>query len=442
MTDETFLRIVFFMLNENDDNKDFQGLGIAPALLERIAELGFVTPTPIQHKAIPIATSGEDVVGIAQTGSGKTLAFGIPMIQNVGLSKKKGLVLLPTRELAIQVEETFRKVAGKHGLRTAIVIGGTGMGAQISQLKADPHVIIATPGRLIDHVEKKNISLSNVGMLVLDEADRMLDMGFAPQLKKILSFVPNERQTMLFSATMPDKIAEIARQYMKEPLRIEVARPGTTAEEIEQEIFIVTRDEKLTLLKRLLGEHEGSVLIFTRTKYGAKGLAKKIRSMRYSADELHSNRSQNQRQKALKDFTTGKCRVLVATDIAARGIDVENIELVVNFDLPTQIEDYTHRIGRTGRAGRSGKAVSFAVPEQRGDIAQIQELIKMTLPIKGLCGKKLQAIKPSANAPRLNQQANSGQRRGGGNSGGRRGGRRGGRPGGGSSRYKGHAPRR
>lgn len=415
------------MLEENNQKKDFQGLGIAPAMLERVAELGFVTPTPIQFKAIPIATSGEDVVGIAQTGSGKTLAFAIPMIQCVGLTKKMGLVLLPTRELAVQVEETFSKIARKHGLRTAVLIGGVGMRDQNAQLKAKPHVVIATPGRLIDQIEQKHVSLSNVGMLVLDEADRMLDMGFAPQLKKILSFVPTERQTMLFSATMPEKISEIAQQYMKKPLRIEVARQGTTAETIDQEVFIVPREDKLNLLKRLLGEHKGSVLIFSRTKYGARNMVRKIKQMGHSADELHSNRSQNQRQKALKDFSTGKCRILVATDIAARGIDVDDIELVVNFDLPTQIEDYTHRIGRTGRAGRSGKAISFAVPEQKGDIAQIQELIKMILPIKAPCGKKLQAIKPSANASRLNLQANRGRRGGkpssprrGGNSGNRR----------------------
>jgi ATP-dependent RNA helicase RhlE len=399
------------MLNQENNNKSFEGLGIKPALLERIKEMGFVTPTPIQFKAIPIATSGEDVVGIAQTGSGKTLAFSIPMIQTVVKLKKMGLILLPTRELAVQVEETLKNVAGKHGLRTALLIGGVGASFQRKQLRDKPHIVVATPGRLIDHVEQKNVSLSNVGMLVLDEADRMLDMGFAPQLQKILSFVPKERQTMLFSATMPEKIAQIAHQYMKEPLRIEVARPGTTADSIDQEIFIVPNNEKLDLLKRLLDEHSGQVLIFSRTKHGAKKIADKIRKMGHNADEIHSNRSQNQRQNALKGFSNGKYRILVATDIAARGIDVDDIELVVNFDLPTLIEDYTHRIGRTGRAGRSGKAVSFAVPEQKGDIAQIQELIKLILPIKAPCGKVLEGIKPSATAIRLNQNKNRGSGR-------------------------------
>ncbi|MDP3981020.1 MAG: DEAD/DEAH box helicase [Chlamydiota bacterium] len=383
------------MLEEDSHKKDFHGLGIVPAMLERITEMGFVTPTPIQYKAIPVATAGEDVVGIAQTGSGKTLAFSIPMIQIVVAKKKMGLILLPTRELAIQVEETLNSIAGPYGLRTAILIGGINAGPQIKQLKANPHIVVATPGRLLDHIEQKNVSLSNVGMLVLDEADRMLDMGFAPQLNKILSFVPADRQTMLFSATMPDKITEIAHKYMKEPLRIEVAPPGTTADNIDQEMFIVPKEEKLNLLKRLLDEHKGTVLVFSRTKHGAKKIADKIRQMGYSADEIHSNRSQSQRQSALRGFSTGKYRILVATDIAARGLDVDDIELVINFDLPSQIEDYTHRIGRTGRAGRSGKAVSFAVPEQKDDIVQIQKLINLILPIKSPSGELLESIKDS-----------------------------------------------
>ncbi len=399
-------------MSQEEHKKDFNGLGILPAMLERMNELGFVEPTPIQFKAIPIATSGEDVVGIAQTGSGKTLAFSVPMIQHVSAEKKLGLILLPTRELAVQVQETLVKVAGPFGLRTALVIGGTNAGPQRKQLRNNPHIVVATPGRLIDHVEQKNISLSNVGMLVLDEADRMLDMGFAPQLKKILSFIPKERQTMLFSATMPDRITELAQQYMRSPLRIEVARPGTTADTIDQEVFIVHKQDKLKLLGRLLNEYKGTVLVFSRTKHGAKKIAAKIRAMGHTADELHSNRSQNQRQNALKGFTSGRYRIMVATDIAARGIDVEHIELVINFDLPMQIEDYTHRIGRTGRAGRAGKAISFASPEQKGDIAQIQKLINMKLPIKSPSGEELASIHHSAK----NTAPRPGTRRGGGNS--------------------------
>lgn len=388
--------IVCLMFKEDNNNQTFEGLGINPAMLTRITKMGFVKPTPIQVKAIPVATAGEDLVGIAQTGSGKTLAFSIPTIQAVVLKKKKGLILLPTRELAVQVQETLNSIAGAYGLRTVLLIGGTSMGPQIRNLKKDPHIVVATPGRLIDHVDQKNLSLSNVGVLVLDEADRMLDMGFAPQLKKILTFVPEDRQTMLFSATMPDRIVDIAHQYMREPLRIEVSRPGTTVDKIDQEIFIVPREEKMDLLSKLLKEYKGSVLIFSRTKHGAKRIAHKIREMGYTADELHSNRSQPQRQKALMGFSNGRFRIMVATDIAARGIDVDHLELVINFDLPTQTEDYTHRIGRTGRAGRSGKAISFAVPEQKGDIAQIQKLISMILKVKSPCGKELDSIKNSA----------------------------------------------
>ena len=396
--------------------KDFYGLGIAPDLLKRIKALGFVHPTPIQHKAIPIATSGEDVVGIAQTGSGKTLAFSIPMLQVISSSNKIGLILLPTRELAVQVEETIHKVAGPLGVKTALVIGGTNQRPQIKKLRARPHVIVATPGRLLDHIQQKNVRLGNVGIHVLDEADRMLDMGFAPQLKKILATVPKDRQTMLFSATMPDEITKITREYMKKPLRIEVAAQGTTADTIDQEVFIVPKADKMKLLENLLGEYRGSVLVFSRTKHGAKNIARKLRQSGHTADEIHSNRSQNQRQTAIKGFASGRFRILVATDIAARGIDIDDIELVVNFDLPEQLEDYVHRIGRTGRAGRKGKAISFASPEQKRDVGHIQKLINMILPIKSHTGEELEPIR----------KASGGHRKGGYKPSPGRGGKRGG----------------
>lgn len=377
--------------NELKD-QSFKELGISKGLLHRIDALGFTHPTPIQFKAIPIATSGEDVMGIAQTGSGKTLAFSVPMLQNVARNKSTGLVLLPTRELAVQVQETIKKLAGPVGLRTALIIGGTGQGPQRRALKAKPHVIIATPGRLIDLVERGIANLSKVQTLVLDEADRMLDMGFAPQLKRIISAIPNERQTLLFSATMPEEITKMAREYMNSPLRVEVAAPGTTADQIDQEVFIVPRKDKMDLLERLLKEYKGKVLVFSRTKYGAKKIARILRKSGHTADEIHSNRTQAQRQKALKGFAGSKYRVLVATDIAARGIDVSDIELVINFDLPDQIDDYVHRIGRTGRAGREGKAISFAAPEQKSDVAQIQKLINVQLPIKSPEGEELPPI--------------------------------------------------
>lgn len=378
------------MPREELNQEQFYGLGIAPTLLERIEALGFKHPTPIQHKAIPIACRGEDVVGIAQTGTGKTLAFSVPMLQQMSARGKKGLILLPTRELAIQVLETLTKLGGPLGLRIALLIGGTNQNPQVKQLKTKPHVIVATPGRLIDMMEQKHANLDQIGVLVLDEADRMLDMGFAPQLKKILPKVPTDRQTMLFSATMPEQIAQIARQYMRSPLRIEVAPSGTTAEHVDQEMFIVSKNEKVELLEKLLREYHGTILVFSRTKHGAKKLVHVIRDMGHSAAELHSNRSQSQRQEALKGFSNGKYRVMVATDIAARGIDVKNIELVINFDLPDQLEDYVHRIGRTGRAGCVGKAISFAAPEQKNDIVQIERLIKITLPIKTKTGELIE----------------------------------------------------
>ncbi len=420
------------MPREELEKQDFDGLGISTGLLKRIKSMGFVHPTPIQYKAIPIATGGDDVVGIAQTGSGKTLAFSIPMLQHVSETGKIGLVLLPTRELAVQVEETLRKIAGGAGIRTAIVIGGTNPRPQIKQLRAQPHVIVATPGRLIDHIEQGHVKLSQVGILVLDEADRMLDMGFEPQLQKILEGVPNDRQTMLFSATMPDTITKIAQTYMKSPLRIEVARPGTTVNKVLQEVILVPKAGKLDVLQRLLKEYKGSVLVFSRTKHGAKNIAQKIRQMGHTADEMHSNRSQNQRQNALKGFTNGRYRVLVATDIAARGIDVDDLELVINFDLPEQADDYVHRIGRTGRAGRSGTAISFCAPDQKGDIVKIQNLINKKLPVKSPYGEELPVIEgrhPSSSKGRGGYRGGS---RGGRSGGSRGGSRSGGRSGGGS----------
>jgi ATP-dependent RNA helicase RhlE len=382
------------MSREELNQETFFGLGIAPTLLERLEKLGFKHPTPIQFKAIPVAATGEDLIGIAQTGTGKTLAFTIPMLQQMSARSKMGLVLLPTRELAVQVDEVLRKIGLTMGLRTAVLIGGVPMSPQIRQLRAKPHVIVATPGRLIDHLEQKNLKLDRVGVLVLDEADRMLDMGFAPQLKKILVTVPTDRQTMLFSATMPEEIAKIARTYMKQPLRIEVAPSGTTIEKVDQEVYIVSKTEKAQLLERLLKEYKGTVLLFTRTKHGATKVARMVKLMHHSVTEIHSNRSQNQRQDAIRGFSSGKYRVLVATDIAARGIDVKNIELVLNFDLPDHLEDYVHRIGRTGRAGKAGKAISFAAPEQKADVRGIERLIRKTLAMKTPSGEPVAPEQP------------------------------------------------
>lgn len=360
----------------------FQGLGIAPKLMEIIDKLGFKSPTPIQRQSIPVAISGKDLIGIAQTGTGKTLAFGIPMLQRLAAAKTKGLVLAPTRELAVQINESLKQIGRSLGLKTAVIIGGESMFRQLANLRQNPHVIIATPGRLIDILGEKKVNLSNIGVLVLDEADRMLDMGFAPQLKQIIPHLPKVRQTLLFSATMDEAVTNIASAFLKLPLRIEVAPQGSTADLVSQEIIMVNREDKLQLVKKTLDEYKGSTLIFCRTKFGAKKLAEVIKRSGHTAAEIHSNRSLNQRLEALNGFKIGKYRVLVATDIAARGIDVTNIELVINYDLPEKAEDYVHRIGRTARAGKAGHAISFATQDQHSDIRAIERLIKKTVPVK------------------------------------------------------------
>ncbi len=375
----------------------FGGLGIAPGLLGAIGRLHFTEPTPIQARSIPVGLEGKDLIAIAQTGTGKTLAFGIPMIQRLAKLKGRGLVLLPTRELALQVSESLQSVGRRLGLRTAVVIGGTPEGPQKKALEKNPRVIIATPGRLVDFLERKIVNLSGVQILVLDEADRMLDMGFAPQINKILGYVPADRQTMLFSATMPTEIVGLAKQHMKLPINIEIAPSGTAAENVVQEVFFIERDAKVRLLDVLLSQYSGPVLIFTRTKYGARKLSRNVRAMGHAAIEIHSDRSQNQRREALEGFKAGKYRVMVATDIAARGIDVVGIEVVVNYDLPTNTEDYVHRIGRTARAGLAGRAISFATFEQRKDVRDIERLVKTGLSIQQV--PSLPAARPKRPAP-------------------------------------------
>ena len=372
------------MTQPTPEASSFNGLGISPNFLSVLTAANFTTPTPIQHQSIPTGIEGKDLIGIAQTGTGKTLAFGIPMIQRLAVNKGQGLILLPTRELALQVNETLEKIGNPLGLRTVVVIGGESMGRQTKLLNARPHIIVATPGRLNDHLKQGTLKLNNIKILVLDEADRMFDMGFAPQIAIIMKLIPKERQTLLFSATMPPEIAKIASTHMAMPVRIEVAPQGTAAKNVEQEIFILYKPDKIRLLQKILTEYKGTVLIFSRTKHGAKKIMQSVQKFGHTAAELHSNKSLAQRIKALDGFKTGKFRVLVATDIAARGIYVKNIELVINFDLPDNSEDYVHRIGRTGRAGTNGKAISFATPDQKGDIQSIERLIKRTLPISKL----------------------------------------------------------
>ncbi|MCM8812995.1 MAG: DEAD/DEAH box helicase [Candidatus Omnitrophica bacterium] len=365
----------------NVPQNNFYGLGIAPGLLDVIAEFNFRVPTPIQHKAIPVANEGKDIIAIAQTGTGKTLAFGLPMIQGLAQKPGRGLVLVPTRELAVQVDETLSRLAAKFKMKTAVLIGGESMHLQTAALKNNPRIIIATPGRLIDHVGQHRIRLDDVVILVLDEADRMLDMGFAPQIERILALIPKERQTMLFSATMPAAILNIASAHMNLPVRTEIAPSGTAAELVSQELFIVTKERKGFLLGELLKQYNGSILLFIRTKIGAHKVARLVRSMGHSVAEIHADRSLAQRRDALDGFKSGRYRILVATDIAARGIDVAGIELVINYDLPDDPENYVHRIGRTGRAGMEGHAITLATPEQGKDIRDIEKMIRASIPL-------------------------------------------------------------
>ncbi|MCU0679105.1 MAG: DEAD/DEAH box helicase [Planctomycetes bacterium] len=365
-------------MKEETENQqaDFISLGIAPSLLKVLDELGFIAPTPIQTRAIPPASAGQDIVGVAQTGTGKTLAFGLPMIQNIARQKAMGLVMLPTRELAIQVDENLRLVGAGLGLRTAVLIGGESFNRQLESLRRRPHIIVATPGRLIDHLGRGGLKLDRVKFLVLDEADMMLDMGFAPQIEEVLRSTPKNRQTMLFSATMPAAILRIAARHMKMPVHVEVAPSGTTVESVNQEMTILKRPDKFPELIKILVKYRGSVLIFARTKYGVKNLCRDLKKLNYEAAEIHSDRSLKERRLALEGFKDRRYRILVATDIAARGLDIKDIELVVNYDLPEQAEDYVHRIGRTARAGKSGTAVSFATPSQIGLVKQIENLVK------------------------------------------------------------------
>lgn len=391
------------------EQNTFDGLGIHPTFLGMLERAGFTEPTPIQRQSIPVSVQGEDVLGIAQTGTGKTLAFGIPMVQRLVTEGGVGLVVLPTRELAVQVDRALMRIGKELGLRTALLIGGEAMGKQLRAVKASPHIYIVTPGRLIDHLEQKTVQLNAVRVLVLDEADRMLDMGFAPQLRRIMEAVPADRQTLLFSATMPDDIVDIAKKFMRTPVRVEVARPGTAASTITQEVVFVHRKEKMAVLRLLLQEEPGKTLVFTRTKFGAKKVAKAIRDWGMNSVEIHSNRTLNQRLAALQGFKTGKYQVLVATDIAARGIDASGIALVINFDLPAQAEDYVHRIGRTGRAGRAGKAIAVAAFEEKRDVRDIERLIGQMLPVRRMDG--VEALPEEAAPVRERSFSRGGDRR-------------------------------
>ncbi len=362
-------------------SKSFAVLGLSQKSLHALERAGFEHPTPIQAQAIPPALAGKDVIGTAATGTGKTAAFVLPILERLeGKKGTRALVLAPTRELALQIgEEVERFGHGRH-VRGAVVIGGVGMGQQTAAFRDRHEIVIATPGRLVDHLEQRTARLDEIEILVLDEADRMLDMGFKPQLTRILQRVPKVRQTLLFSATMGGEVGEFAREHLRDPVRVEVARSGTTAERAVQHVFLATQEEKLPLLLALLEADDLSTLVFTRTKRRADKVWKAVARAGHKVARIHADRSQGQRRMALDGFKDGTYRVLVATDIAARGIDVAEIGHVVNFDLPHVAEDYVHRVGRTARAAASGRASSFAAPEENDLLRGIEKLTRVALP--------------------------------------------------------------
>ncbi|MFA5056814.1 MAG: DEAD/DEAH box helicase [Opitutaceae bacterium] len=372
-----------------DPTITFASLNLAAPLLRALVEKAYVHPSPIQARAIPPLLEGRDLIGCAQTGTGKTAAFALPILHRLSARplprtprRPRALILTPTRELAAQIGENIA-LYGRHlPLRHAVIFGGVGEHPQIRALAAGVEIIVATPGRLLDLMEQGHALLDHVETFVLDEADRMLDMGFAPDVKQIISRLPARRQSLLFSATMPESIRELANRLLHDPVRIEVAPVASTAERIEQRVCHVQRSDKHRLLVHTLKQQaQGLVLVFSRTKHGANRLADNLGRDGIRAAAIHGNKSQGARQRALEDFRTGRTRVLVATDIAARGIDVKGIALVVNFDIPEEPEAYVHRIGRTARMGASGLALSFCDQSERASLRDIQRLIRQSIPV-------------------------------------------------------------
>ncbi len=368
----------------------FASLGLSEPIQRAAAELGYRTLTPIQEQAIPVVLTGADLLAGAQTGTGKTAAFALPILQKLSTtpaaaarspSTVRALVLVPTRELAAQVEQSFQNYGRYLSLRSLILIGGVKINPQMQKLRRSVDILVATPGRLLDHIQQRSVDLSQVEILVLDEADRMLDMGFIRDIRRILTLLPKNRQNLLFSATFSPEIRGLADGLLHDPVRVEVASPNATAESVSQRVVVVDQERKRDLLAHLINEHQWhQVLVFTRTKHGADRLAKHLTQNGMLAMAIHGNKSQGARTRALAEFKEGSVRVLVATDIAARGIDIQELPHVVNFELPNVPEDYVHRIGRTGRAGNSGQAVSLVSGEERKQLQDIERLLQRTFP--------------------------------------------------------------
>jgi len=361
----------------------FESLGLAPALLRALSEQNYTTPTPIQSEAIPLALAGHDLLGGAQTGTGKTAAFGLPLLHRLATTqgntqrKPRVLILAPTRELALQVSDSLRGYAKYLRLNIHAIFGGAGMGPQLDALRRGVDVLVATPGRLIDHLERGSAKLDGVEMLIMDEADRMLDMGFLPAIKRILGRLPQSRQTLLFSATFETQIKQLALEFMRNPQQVQIAANSLVAEAITHRVHPVDGGRKRDLLIDILAKRPNDqVIVFGRTKHGCNRLAEQLEEAGLKSVAIHGNKSQAQRQKALRDFKANKARVLVATDVAARGLDIPSLPLVINFDLPMVAEDYVHRIGRTGRNGATGEALSLVSPDEGGLLRQIQRILK------------------------------------------------------------------
>ena len=398
---------------------DFSQLGLAPAQLSACKSLGYNEPTPIQRQAIPVILSGRDVIGCAETGTGKTAAFFLPIIQKLSERSRPGLrvlVLAPTRELALQIQKNYGELNHAKTNRSVIAIGGANIRTQISELRKGACVLIATPGRLLDLTERGSVNLSTIEVLVLDEADRMLDMGFLPAIRRVLSMLPTKRQTLLFSATMSANIEQLARSTMKEPKLIEVNTRGQAATMVEQTAYHVEQHSKTALLLELLEKEREPferVLVFTRTRRGAERLSHILKARDHSVNRIHADRSQPQREAALREFSDGSTRVLVATDIAARGLDVDSVSHVINYDVPAAPEDYVHRVGRTGRAGNQGKAITIVAPVDELSMRAIERLtgqvVKRVVPkgfggtqiLDGLPGKPIAGLaRPRSNSVR------------------------------------------
>lgn len=368
----------------------FDSLKLIEPILRAVSEEGYTTPTPIQQQAIPYVLQGRDLLGCAQTGTGKTAAFSIPLLQLLDARQVqhepkrsiKALILTPTRELAIQIDESLSAYGRFLPLKHTVIFGGVSEGPQITALRNGTDILVATPGRLLDLMSRRFVDLRNLQIFVLDEADRMLDMGFIHDVRRVIASLPQKRQSLFFSATMPPEIQKLADSILTNPAKVEVTPVSSTAEKVKQEMYFVNKSNKIKLLKHLLGNPAiTSALVFTRTKHGADRVAKDLVKNNIGAEAIHGNKSQNARQRALNNFKSGETRVLVATDIAARGIDVEELSHVVNYELPNIPETYVHRIGRTGRAGNAGTAFSFCEPDEMDYLKDIQKVIKMTVPI-------------------------------------------------------------